>query len=83
MKFGSHLRAKRLESSTTLREFSRAHRLDAGNLSRIERSKVLPSAPLAMSLLCTYGFKRMGKGWNAAVNAYCSELVAEARSELD
>ncbi len=83
MKFGSHLRAKRLESHTTLREFARTKELDAGNLSRIERSKVLPEAPLTLFLLYTYGFKRGGKGWKAAVNAYCRDLVADARSELD
>ncbi len=67
----------------TLREFARTNELDAGNLSRIERSKVLPEAPLAMTLLLTYGFERMGKDWKRAVNAYCSELVTEARSKLE
>ena len=67
----------------TLREFARSHRIDAGNLSRIERSKVLPSAPMALYWLRTYGFERMGQPWQRAVNAYCKELVAEARSELE
>ena len=67
----------------TLREFGRAHHLDAGNLSRVERSKVLPSAPMAMILLYTYGFQRTSKRWTPVVNAYCRELVAEAREEFE
>ncbi len=67
----------------TLREFARSHQLDAGNLSRIELSRVLPEAPLAMILLHTYGFERMGQPWQRAVNAYCRELVIEARSKLE
>ena len=59
------------------------HSLDAGNLSRIERSKVLPEAPLAMTLLCAYGFERGGEDWKRAVSAYCSDLVTEARVELE
>ena len=81
-KFGACLKARRIEDGWTLREFARAQKLDAGNLSRIERSKVLPFPPLARTLLETYGFQRLGKAWRFAVNAYCRDLVVEARNEL-
>ncbi len=67
----------------TLREFARTKELDAGNLSRIERSRVLPSASLARFILFTYGFSALSVGRKQAVNAYCDELVTAARSELE
>ena len=66
----------------TLREFARAQSLDPGNLSRVERSRALPEAPLALQLLRRYGFSRMGEEWMRAVDAYCRELVERARGEL-
>lgn len=67
----------------TLREFARANELDAGNLSRIERSRVVPTAPTAKRLLCMYGFQPLTKSWKRAVDSYCRELTIEARSELE
>ncbi len=69
--FGHYLKKHRLEVlRETLREFSRRTGRDAGNLSRVERSKVLPAVPMAGALLRLYhtpiyhdGLRR--KAWNA------------------
>ena len=42
--FGGELRAKRLKSNTTLREFARLTSYDASNISKIERN-ILPPPP--------------------------------------
>ncbi len=82
MTFGRHLRAKRIEQSWTLREFAKARGLDAGNLSRVERSIVLPSARLCRKLLQLYGFRFLTAEWYEAVEAYLEELSEMARCAL-
>lgn len=82
MKFGAHLKAKRIEQSWTLREFAKARGLDAGNLSRIERSLVLPGPRIARKLLQTYGFIFLTSEWRQATDAYCRGVSREAREKL-
>jgi len=40
--FGNFFKTKRVESGFTLREFCRAHNLDPGNISRMERGLLKP-----------------------------------------
>lgn len=82
MKFGRHLRAKRLERGFTLRRFCRANAGDAGNLSRIERSLVLPSAHMAGYLMRVYGFEQDTQDYEAAQEAYLAEVRKHAKAEL-
>lgn len=77
------MKKKRIDMEWTLREFARANELDAGNLSRTERSRVLPTAPTAKRLLRVYAFQPLTKPWKRAIDAYCREVAAEARDELE
>lgn len=77
------MKARRIRTGYTLREFARAKDLDAGNLSRVERSRVLPSVPTAKRLLLVYGFKPRSEPWQYAVDTYCRETTSEDRMEFE
>ena len=82
MRFGALLRQHRLRVLLeTLREFARARGLDAGNLSRIERSIVLPSPGHARELLEIYGVR--DSEWEEMMEAYLQEKLHEIRLVLE
>lgn len=79
--FGRQLQQQRLDRQWTLRQFARAQGLDAANLSRIERSLVLPSPPYAWKLLRIYGLGRTAR--RVAVKTYLAEKARETQALLE
>lgn len=83
MRFGSYLRHYRLDvSGVTLREFARHNAKHAGNLSRIERSLILPGAVKACELMESYGIEQGSPLWEHAWKAYCLELIEHVKAKV-
>lgn len=65
MTFGEFFRKKRIERGLTLRAFCQKHNFDPGNISRLERGKLLP--PKGKTRLRAYatslGLKQGTKDW--------------------